>query len=177
ERVKDSLLRRKYVIPFVLACIILACNQATGVNSIIQYNTTILLQSGLSDVAAHWGYLILTSVNFLITMAGVALVDRKGRKFLLSLGSAGIVVSLLVVGVLFHRTEAQRVEVRDAVQVSVTSDQTLSLKFDADHAKQLLAPTGHSLEGPSTLVVIYSYGEFRAATTVARSDDIAAKPV
>src|SRR5271154_2018344 len=29
----DSLLRRKYVIPFVLACIILACNQSTGINS------------------------------------------------------------------------------------------------------------------------------------------------
>src|SRR6202040_3317121 len=32
---KESLLRRKYVIPFVLACVILACNQATGINSII----------------------------------------------------------------------------------------------------------------------------------------------
>src|SRR6185369_13443131 len=31
---RESLFHRKYVIPFVLACIILACNQATGVNSI-----------------------------------------------------------------------------------------------------------------------------------------------
>jgi len=45
---QGSLLRRKYVIPFVLACVILACNQATGVNSIIGYNANILLQSGLS---------------------------------------------------------------------------------------------------------------------------------
>src|SRR5579863_1565591 len=47
-RAKESLLRRKYVIPFVLACVILACNQTTGINSIIGYNTNILLQSGLS---------------------------------------------------------------------------------------------------------------------------------
>ncbi len=53
------------MIPFVLACIILACNQATGINSIIAYNTNILLQSGLSDVAAHWGYVVFTIVNFL----------------------------------------------------------------------------------------------------------------
>src|ERR1035437_5664496 len=46
-KIKESLLRRKYVIPFVLACVILACNQATGVNSIIGFNTNILLQSGL----------------------------------------------------------------------------------------------------------------------------------
>jgi hypothetical protein len=43
------------VIPFVLACVILACNQATGVNSIIGYNANILLQSGLSDVAGSLG--------------------------------------------------------------------------------------------------------------------------
>src|ERR1700719_2614660 len=93
--VRESLLRRKYVIPFVLACVILACNQATGVNSIIGYNTNILLQSGLSDVQAHWGYVVFTIVNFLMTIGGVLLVDRKGRQFLLSLGSAGIIVSLL----------------------------------------------------------------------------------
>src|SRR5579864_5252318 len=73
-RARESLLRRKYVIPFVLACIILACNQATGINSIISYNTNILLQSGLSDVAAHWGYVIFTIINFTVTFGGVVLV-------------------------------------------------------------------------------------------------------
>ena len=47
-------------IPFLLACVILACNTATGVNSIIGYNAGILLQSGLSDLRAHWGYVIFT---------------------------------------------------------------------------------------------------------------------
>src|ERR1700759_343333 len=47
---KDSLLRRKYVLPFLLACVILFCNTATGINSINGYNTDILLQSGLSDL-------------------------------------------------------------------------------------------------------------------------------
>ena len=64
EKVRDSLLRRKYVIPFLLACVILACNQATGINSIIQYNTGILLESGMSDLVAHWGYVIFTVGEF-----------------------------------------------------------------------------------------------------------------
>src|SRR5580693_6183526 len=81
-KVKESLFRRKYVIPFVLACVILACNQATGINSIIGYNANILIQSGLNDVQAHQGYLIFTCVNFLLTIVAVLLVDRKGRKFL-----------------------------------------------------------------------------------------------
>ena len=110
---------RKYVIPFVLACVILACNQATGINSIIGYNATILIQAGLSDKQAHLGYVILTAVNFLMTIGAIALVDRKGRKFLLSLGSAGIIVSLVCVGLIFHQTEKQRVDVKDAVQAMV----------------------------------------------------------
>jgi hypothetical protein len=178
---RESLLHRKYVIPFVLACVILACNQATGVNSIIGYNTTILLQSGLSDVSAHWGYMILTLVNFLVTMAGVALVDRKGRKFLLSLGSAGIIASLVLAGAIFHQTEKQRVDCREGAQALVTTDQRLALGFNQERASQLLASAGAAgaaLAGqPTTLSVIYSYGDFRAATTVVRSDDASAKPL
>ena len=87
---RESLLQRRYVLPFILACLILACNQATGINSIIGYNATILIQAGLTDVQAHWGYLIFTAVNFLMTIAGVLLVDRIGRKKLLSIGTAGL---------------------------------------------------------------------------------------
>ena len=179
--VKESLLRRKYVIPFVLACVILACNQATGVNSIIGYNTNILLQSGLSDVQAHWGYVLFTIVNFLMTIGGVLLVDRKGRKFLLSVGSAGIIASLLCTGLLFRRTEKLRVDSRDAVQSLVDADQKITLHYDGKTADTLLAASGEAGQAvggrPTSLVVIYSYGGFRAATKVARSDDSGATPI
>jgi MFS family permease len=181
ERVQESLLGRKYVIPFVLACVILACNQTTGINSIIGYNTNILLQSGLSDVQAHWGYVIFTMMYFLMTVGGVVLVDRKGRKFLLSLGSAGIIVSLICTGILFRRTERLRVDSRDSVQALVSPDQMLSLRYDAQTADGLLAANGEAgrtIAGrPTSLSIIYSYGEYRAATKVARSDDVGAKPI
>ncbi len=171
---KDSLLRRKYVIPFVLACIILACNQATGINSIIAYNTNILLQSGLSDVAAHWGYVVFTIINFLVTFGGVVLVDKKGRKFLLAVGTTGIIVSLTCTGILFLGTERLRVDVRDAVQRRVTSDQKVTLIYDYKQA----VPFGGKLnQVPTSLVVIYSYGGFRATTPVMRSDDTTQKPI
>ena len=180
-KIKESLLRRKYVIPFVLACVILACNQATGVNSIIGYNTNILLQSGLSDLQAHWGYVIFTIVNFLMTIGGVLLVDRKGRKFLLSVGSAGIIVSLICTGMLFRRTERLRVDSREAVQSMVDAGQKITLLYDAKAAAALLAAEGDAGKAigsrPTSLVVIYSYGDFRAATKVARSDDKSAKPI
>src|SRR6204780_4985286 len=179
-KVKESLLRRKYVIPFVLACVILACNQATGINSIIGYNTNILLQSGLSDVQAHWGYVLFTIVNFLVTIGGVMLVDRKGRKFLLTLGTAGIIVSLICTGLLFRQTERLRVDSRSAVQSMANSDQRITLTYDHKLAEKLLGTDGSAaqqISSPTSLVVIYSYGDFRAATKAARSDDTAATPI
>jgi MFS family permease len=178
---REPLVSRKYVLPFVLACVILACNQATGVNSVIGYNTNILLQAGLSDVQAHWGYVILTVVNFLLTIVGVVLVDKRGRKFLLSVGTAGIIVSLVGVGSMFRSTEKLHVDCRDSLQSSVTPDQKLGLAFDKGAAARLLDASGDAGKaidaGPVTLIVIYSYGDFRAATNVVRSDDPAAAPV
>ena len=175
----ESLLSRKYVVPFALACVILACNQATGVNSIIGYNATILIQAGLSDKQAHLGYAVLTLVNFLMTMIGIALVDRKGRKFLLALGSAGIIASLVAVGLVFRQTERQRVDCAGAIQALVTADQKASITFgEADAARWLAdrGPAGDALRGKSkSLSVIYSYGDFRSASKVVRSTDEGAK--
>ncbi len=180
-KTKESLLRRKYVIPFVLACIILACNQATGINSIIAYNTNILLQSGLSDVAAHWGYVVFTIINFAVTFGGVVLVDRKGRKFLLGIGTAGIIVSLICTGVLFLGTEKLRVDSKSTVQSLVSPDQKLRLLYNEDMAGKMMSAGNNASNAgtnrPTSLVVIYSYGDFRAASQVVRSDDPAAKPI
>jgi MFS family permease len=186
HQVRESLLRRKYVIPFVLACIILACNQFTGINSIIGYNATILIQAGLSDLHAHFANALFTFINFVVTLGAVLLVDRMGRKFLLSAGSAGIIVSLLCAGILFHKTESQRVDVKDEVQAMVvSSNQTAVIKFNEETAANLLLNEinkgGDGSEQvmlrPWSLVIIYSYGDFRGATTAIRSDDPVTKPV
>jgi MFS transporter, SP family, solute carrier family 2 (myo-inositol transporter), member 13 len=181
ERIRESLLRRKYVIPFVLACVILFCNTATGVNSIIGYNTGILLQSGLSDLYAHWGYVLFTLVNFLLTMIGMVLVDRKGRKFLMVLGTSGIIASQVGVGILFLATEKLSLDARDPVQAMVSQDQELSVRFDSDEARRLLAmqgAAGDAIKGNrASLAIIYSYGDFTAATSFVRSDDSAAAPI
>ena len=130
---------------------------------------------------AHLGYVILTSSTFVATIGGVLLVDRKGRKFLLSLGSAGIIVSLLCVGIVFHQTEKQRVDVKDAVQAMVDRQSNAHATFNEETATNLSRrptrnPTGASLNS-STLVVIYSYGDFHGATAAVRSDDTTAKPI
>jgi MFS family permease len=180
-RLQDSLLRRKYVIPFLLACMILSCNTATGINSVILYNTGILLQSGLSDLQAHWGYVLLTVVNFTMTMVGVALVDRRGRRFLLILGTSGIIVSLVSVGFMFLKTEKLNLDSSSFVQTMVSPNQELTLRFDPAAAAKLLAANGYAGDaiksGRASLGIIYSYGDFTASTNIARSDDAASAPI
>jgi MFS transporter, SP family, solute carrier family 2 (myo-inositol transporter), member 13 len=187
QQFRDSLLRRKYVIPFLLACVILFCNTATGVNSIIGYNTGILLQSGLSDLRAHWGYVIFTVVNFLATMIGITLVDRKGRKFSLVLGTSGVIVALVCVAFLFRSTEKLSVDCRDAVQTLVSPSQDLTLRFDSATARsacwQLRGITrarirrGRDRQQPRIAGHHLFLRRFTAATNFVRSDDAAAAPI
>ncbi len=181
EKARDSLLRRKYVIPFVLACIILACNTATGVNSVIGYNTNILLQSGLSDLQAHWGYVLFTACNFCFTAIGMMLVDRKGRKFLFILGTSGIMLAMVIVGTLFRQTEKQTVDCRDQIQALVGPDQELTYQFSQDQAQRLLAASGttdsHIQPDRASFAIIYSYGDFTGTTSYVRSDDSSARPL
>ncbi len=177
----DSLLQRKYVIPFLLACIILACNTATGVNSIIGYNAGILMQSGLNDLSAHWGYVLFTFVNFAMTAVGMVLVDRKGRKFLFVLGTSGIIVAQVVVGISFLRTEKLSINVRDQIQAMAGTTQSVRLQFSPQQARELLSGAGYAggdiQPGRASLAVIYSYGDFTAATDFVRSDDAASAPI
>ena len=91
----DSLLQRKYVIPFIIACVILACNQATGINSILGFLVVILQQAGMSASLATQGDVAVKVLNCVMTLVAVVLVDKKGRKFLLKIGTGGIIIALV----------------------------------------------------------------------------------
>ena len=177
-----SLLQRKYIIPFVLTIVILSCNTATGINSVIGFNTGILLQSGLSDLWAHWGYVIFTFCNFAATIIGMTLVDRKGRRFLFILGTSGIIVAMVSVGTLFLRTEKVSVDTGSQLQPLVNANQELTLRFDQAEAARLLANAGQAAgsqidSSRASLAIIYSYGDFAATTSFVRSDDNSAPPI
>jgi hypothetical protein len=162
----DALLSRRYVFPFLLACLILACNQATGINSVLAYAVNILDRAGLPGATANTGDVLLKVVNALMTVLAVFLVDRLGRKSLLMMGTAGIVVASLGVGLLFHDTEARQRDVGAAVAALASGD-SLALRLDAATLRRLgAAPDA----GPQVLTVAYAYGPFTNVQTV-RSDD------
>jgi hypothetical protein len=116
-----------------------------------------------------------------MTICGVVLVDRVGRKLLLSIGTAGIIASLLWVGLQFRSNEKLRVDSRAFVQAMVTPNQQLVFSYNETLARALLVKMGGAasqfVNRPTSLVIIYSYGDFRSATKAARSDEIGVAPI
>jgi SP family myo-inositol transporter-like MFS transporter 13 len=162
----DPLLSRRYVLPFLLACLVLACTQATGINSVLAYVVNILNQAGLPGATANMADVGLKVLNAVMTVAAVVLVDRKGRKFLLMLGSGGIVIALLAAGLLFHSAEGSQRDVRAAIASRVQGD-SLALRLDAETLQALGGQPGGAAQ---QLIVAYSYGPFANVAT-RRSDD------
>jgi len=161
-RAGGSLLQRRYVIPFVLACIVLACNQASGINSILSYLVIILKQAGMSAARASQGDVAVKLLNCLMTIVAVALVERKGRKFLLTIGTGGMIVALFAAGFVYHGFESKRVDVRSQLASRIAGG-------------SLTAPLGEmggaeSAATPMALSVVYNDGAGDKMTSVLSTD-------
>jgi len=159
--VGESLLQRKFVVPFVLACVVLAANQTTGINSVLQFLVVILKQAGLSATHATQGDVAVKVLNFVMTLVAVPLVDRNGRRFLLRLGTGGVVVALLAGATLFWGVERQRVDVKTQV-AAAASGNTVTLPLAH------VVPAGDAR--PMVLSVLYSYGHGNRIAAVSTTD-------
>lgn len=153
EAFKEILTTRRYMLPFVLSCVILGCCQATGINSILQYMTTILQRAGLDPVASSVYGSSIKVINSIMTVVAILLVERKGRVFLLTLGASGIAVSLLLLSMVFFRFESRQVDVRQEVIAMVSGD---SLVIDMEKAG--LARLIPEVDSPVHLAVLYNQG-------------------
>jgi len=165
----DPLLSRRYLLPFFLACLVLACTQATGINSILAYAVNILNQAGLPGAVANGADVAIKLLNALMTVVAVLLVDRKGRKFLLMLGSGGIMLSLLGAALLFQGAESGRRDGREAVQALVQQD-ALELRLDTALLQRLGVQPGAEGAAAQQLTLSYAYGPFTNVQT-RRSDE------
>lgn len=154
-----SLWRRKYILPFVLACVVLSLTQTTGINSILSFLVIILRQAGMTARHATQGDVFVKVINCVMTIVGVLLVDRKGRKFLLRVGTGGIVVALLAGGFLFLRAEATRTDVRSQVQAAEAGNRVV---LPLNQGAFAAAAHGRTM----VMTVVYSYGDGSHLATV-----------
>ncbi len=95
-----ALWRAKWVRPALLVATGLAVfQQLVGINTIIYYAPTTLTNVGFAKTSAIYANLIIGVVNVAMTVIAVRIVDRVGRKPMLYAGVAGMVISLLVLGI------------------------------------------------------------------------------
>jgi len=95
-----GLVRAKWVRPALLVATGLAIfQQLVGINTIIYFAPTTLTNVGFAKTSAIYGNLIIGVVNVLMTIVAIKIIDRVGRKPMLYAGAAGMVGSLLVLGI------------------------------------------------------------------------------
>ena len=99
--VKDSIWQRKYIVPFVLVVVLLACNQGVGTTALLGYSVKIFQQAGLKGAFANGADFIFKLMMFGATILSCVWVETKGRKAILKIGTSGSLLGLLIVGLTF----------------------------------------------------------------------------
>ncbi len=80
--------------PILLAFCIAMFNQLSGINAVLYFAPRIFEMSGLKAHAALIQSVGIGLVNLVFTLAGLWLIDRLGRKKLLTIGAFGYILSL-----------------------------------------------------------------------------------
>lgn len=97
----DPLFSRRYVIPFLLALAVLTLNKLIGFGCVVPYAVLLFQKAGLVGALGNCGDVAVKVVNLVVTLLVVGLVDKKGRTFLLRVGTAGLTAALAAIGLLF----------------------------------------------------------------------------
>jgi sugar porter (SP) family MFS transporter len=79
-----------------------AMQQFAGINAVIAYAPSIMERTGLSASNSILYSIVIGVANVAATVVAIRLVDRRGRRPLLLISSAGAFASLLVLGVTFE---------------------------------------------------------------------------
>jgi sugar porter (SP) family MFS transporter len=99
--------RLRYGKPIFLAIAIGAFNQLSGINAILYYLNDIFAAAGFDRISSNLQAVAIGAMNLLATLAGMALIDRVGRKLLLMIGAIGTAICLAIVAAIFFTHQHQ----------------------------------------------------------------------
>lgn len=102
-----KLLQPGMKIVLVMGIVLAVLQQVTGINVFLYFGTEIFKKMGSGTNAALLQTVIVGAVNMTFTIIAIWTVDKLGRKPLMLIGSAGMGISLLAMGLAayFQRTE------------------------------------------------------------------------
>lgn len=99
ELINNAALR----IPLIIALTIMVAQQLSGINAVMFYSTKIFKMAGLTEESAGYATMGMGSINVLMTIVSLILVEKAGRKTLLLVGFVGMTIdtALLTIAMLF----------------------------------------------------------------------------
>ena len=134
-------------VPIVMAFLVAFFNQLSGVNAILYFAPRIFEWTGLGKQAALLNSVGIGITNLVFTYVGLWLIDRLGRRTLLTIGSFGYIASLGLCSWAFSNwtpqfkvafTASTVIEMTAKVEKSngdKMADTAVRAKVDADYAK------------------------------------------
>jgi len=102
EMITNSSLRQ----PLIIAMMMMLAQQLSGINCAIFYSTGIFEKAGLNDEASQGATLGMGSMNVLMTVVSLVLIEKAGRKTLMIAGLCSMLVmtTLLLVSLLTYNS-------------------------------------------------------------------------
>jgi SP family arabinose:H+ symporter-like MFS transporter len=97
-----ELFRPAFRRPLLLAVVLAVFQQITGINAILYYAPRIFEGAGFERMSAIGQSAVVGLVNMLFTVVAILLADRAGRRPLLLVATAGMGVSLVLLGAAFR---------------------------------------------------------------------------
>lgn len=91
---KESLFNGKFNKPVMYAVVLAMFNQLSGINAIIYYAPRIFEMAGFTQANAFQQSVYIGAANLFFTLLAMTVIDKFGRKKLLLIGAAGMVVFL-----------------------------------------------------------------------------------
>lgn len=98
---------RRFRRPLVLAVAVAALQQITGINTVLYYGSLLFVThgNGGSDQRAFAANVMVGLTNLVFTLIALLIMDRIGRRTLLTSSVAVMLASLLLLVFAFHRTQ------------------------------------------------------------------------
>jgi SP family arabinose:H+ symporter-like MFS transporter len=94
----SDVFQQRYRKPLIIAMLLAAFAQFSGINVVFYYGTSMLESAGLKADSALSGMAVIGFCNMIFTTIAMAFVDRLGRRMLLQAGTVGAIACLVGIG-------------------------------------------------------------------------------
>lgn len=102
----DLITQKQFKTPLIIVLVVMMSQQLSGINAVIFYSTSIFTTAGLAGDKAQYATLGMTTINVIMTVVSVFLIERLGRRTLLISGLFGCGLCTLILTICLIFKEA-----------------------------------------------------------------------